>query len=118
MSPVVRNVLVVFALAAIVYAVPGGDTTAGIIGSLISIAFAVAIWFIFMRLYREHRATIYGLGDRHRLLLYGALAAILFAGASAGTFFETGPGAIAWLLLVAGAVYALVTVWRRYRAYD
>ena len=118
MTPVVRNVLIVVALAAAVYALPGGGTTAGIIGELLSIAFAVGIWFFLMRLYREHKTTIYGLGERHRALLYGGLAAILFLGASARRFFETGVGTVAWLLIVAAMVYALVQVFRQYRAYD
>src|SRR3712207_8673938 len=70
-----RNIGIVLLLAVAVYAVPGGGTAAGIIGALISIAFAVGIWLFLMRMYREHRATIFGLGDRHRGFLYGGLAA-------------------------------------------
>ena len=118
MTPVVRNVLIVVALAAAVYALPGGGTTAGIIGEFLSIAFAVGIWFFLMRLYREHKTAIYGLGEQHRALLYGGLAAILFLGASARRFFETGAGTVAWLLIVAAMIYALVQVFRHHRAYD
>ena len=118
MTPAGRNVLIVVALAAAVYALPGGGTTADIIGELLGIAFAVGIWFFLMRMYREHKATIYGLGDQHRALLYGGLAAILFLGASASRFFDSGPGTVVWLLIVAAAVYALVQVFRQYRAYD
>ena len=118
MSSTVRNVLIVVALAVAVYALPGGGTSADIVAALLGIAFSVAIWFFLMRFYRENRSAIYSLGDRHRALLYGALAALLFAGAARLRFWDSSAGSIAWLLLVAAAIYALVVVWRQYRAYD
>jgi uncharacterized membrane protein YdcZ (DUF606 family) len=118
MGPAPRNILIVLLLAGAVYALPGGGTTAGIISALLGIAFAVGIWFLLMRMYREHKTTIYGLGDRHRLLLYGGLAAILFLGASASRFFESGVGTLVWLLIVGAMIYAFVQVFRQYRAYE
>jgi hypothetical protein len=118
MRPAARNVVIVLLLAGAVYALPGGGSTAELISALLGIAFAVGIWFFLMRMYRENRTTIYGLGDRHRLLLYAGLASILFLGASASRFFDSGPGTLVWLLIFAGMVYALVQVFRQYRAYE
>lgn len=118
MGPAPRNVAIIILVAAAVYALPGGGATASIIGELVSIAFAIAIGLLLVRLYREHRSTIFGLGDRHRGLLYGALAALLFAAAAARRMFEAGGAfALLWVVLVAGASYALYLVWRQHREY-
>ena len=118
MGPAPRNVLIVLLLAAAVYALPGGGTTASVIGELVSIAFAVGVGLLLVRLYREHRTSLFGLGDRHRGLLYGALATLLFAAAAARRMFDEGGAfALLWLVLVGGASYALYVVWRHYREY-
>ena len=118
MSSPVRNVGIVLLLALAVYALPGGGTGAEVIQTLISIAFAVAIWFFLMRMYREHRTTIYGLGDRFRGVFYASLAALLFAGAAAGEWFDSGPLTVAWLVMLGAAIYGLVATFRHWRAYD
>ena len=118
MGPAPRNVLIVLLLAVAVYALPGGGTTAGIVRTLISIAFAVGVGLLLVRLYREHRTTLYGLGDRHRGLLYGALATLVFAAAAARRMFDaSGAFALLWIVLVGGASYALYLVWRQHREY-
>ena len=118
MGPAPRNVLIVLLIAGAVYALPGGGTTASVIGELLAIAFAVVIGLLLVRLYREHRTTLFGLGDRHRGLLYGALATLLFAAAAARRMFDAGgPFALLWVVMVGGAMYALYLVWRQYREY-
>ncbi len=97
---------------------PGGNATADLLGAILSVVFAIAIALLLARLYREHRVAIFGLGDRHRALLYGALAAGLLAAAAAGRLFDTGAGVALWFVLVGGASYALYAVWRHYRAYE
>lgn len=118
MSEGVRNVLIVLALAAAAYFIPGGGDTANFIGSVISVAITLAIVLIGARLYREYRTEIYSLGDSHRWLLYGAVGVAVLAMAAAGRLFDTGPGVLAWFAMIGGASVALVMVWRRYRSYD
>ena len=113
-----RNIAIVLAIAVAVYAIPGGGTAAGIISSLISVAFAVGIWLFLHHMYREHRMTIFGLGDRHRGILYGSLAALLFAGAAAGEWFDSAPLTLLWFVVLGAAVYGLVATWRYWRAYS
>ncbi len=117
MGPAPRNILIVVLLAAAVYAVPGGGTAASIVSAFISIAFAVAIWFALVYVYRNFRTTIFSLGDRHRGMLYGGLAAILFLGASANRFFDSSAGTLAWLTILAAAGYALYATFRHWREY-
>ena len=113
--PAPRNILIVLLIAVAVWLVPGGGTAAGIVGALIGIGFAIAIWFVLVYVYRNFRVTIFMLGDRHRGLLYGALAAILFLGASADRFFDDSALTLLWFAIVAAALFAFVTVFRHWR---
>ncbi|HEX2087501.1 MAG TPA: hypothetical protein VHF89_17590 [Solirubrobacteraceae bacterium] len=117
MGPAPRNILVVVLLALAVWLIPGGGIAAGIALGLISVAFAVAIWFVLVYVYRNFRTTIFSLGDRHRGQLYAGAAAILFLGASADRFFDTGAGTFAWLAILGGAAYALIDTFRHWREY-
>jgi hypothetical protein len=115
---VLRNVGIILVLAAAVYALPGGGTAAGVLLGLISVAFAVAIWLFLHHMYREHRMTIFGLGDRFRGIFYASLAALLFAGAAASEWFDNGPLTLLWFVVLAAAVYGLVATYRYWREYS
>ncbi len=117
MGPAPRNILIVLLIAVAVYAIPGGGIAAGIVQELISIAFAIAIWLVLVYVYRNFRTTIFSLGDRHRGMLYGALAAVLFLGASADRFFDESATTLLWLAILAGAGYCLVATFRHWREY-
>jgi hypothetical protein len=112
-----RNIAIILIIAAAVFALPGGGTGASIVSALISIAFSVAIWLFLMRMYRENRMTIFGLGDQYRAILYASLAALLFAGASVDKWWHSGPLTVLWLVIVGAAIYGLVATWRHWRAY-
>ncbi|MTD44007.1 hypothetical protein GKE82_06745 [Conexibacter sp. W3-3-2] len=118
MSTGLRNTLIVFAIAAAVHFVPGGGSTADTVGALLSIAITVCFVLIGARLYRENRVEIFSLGDRHRGLLYGALGVAVFAMAARRELWETGAGLLLWMLLIGGASYALVQVYRYYKSYS
>ena len=51
---------------------PGGDTGSNTIYNLLTVILTAGLLFFAYRLYMEHRATIFGLGDRQRGILYGA----------------------------------------------
>lgn len=116
-SPTVRNVGIVLLLAIAVFALPGGGAGAEVVRNLISILFAVGIGLFLMRMYRENRLTIHGLGDQYRLIFYASLGALLFAGAAANKWWNEPALTIAWFALFALAVYGLVATWRHWRAY-
>ena len=92
MPETLRNVLIILALAALVMLVPGGgNASAGILQTLV-IAMLAAIGWFGVRLYREHRAAT----DR---------------------LWETGPGTVVWVALVALACYGVYFVFRSSREY-
>jgi hypothetical protein len=113
----IRNILIVLAIAAVVALVQGGVTAAHVAIQAVSLAFlGTIVWFLSLT-YRERRTELYGLGDRRRALLYVALGVATVTLTATSRLWATGAGSVAWLLLLAGAVYAVFAVlWsaRRY----
>ncbi|WP_205699081.1 hypothetical protein [Conexibacter sp. SYSU D00693] len=119
MTTGVRNVLILVALAALVAFLPGAGDTADFIGALLSVGILVALVWFLVHLYRENRSDVFGLGDRHRAMLYGALGAFAVAMAARDKLLDEGSsiGIVVFFALMGGAIYALVLVYRQWRAY-
>jgi hypothetical protein len=113
----VRNIAIIVAIAAAVYLLPGGGRVASTFEAALWVAFGVGIAYLGLRLYREHRISLLSLGDRHRALLYGAIALGVFALAARRRMWETGSGELLWFVLVGCVVYALLEVFRHSRSY-
>jgi hypothetical protein len=113
----VRNVAIIVAIAAAVYVLPGGGRAARTFESALWVAFGTGIGYLGVRLYREHRISLHSLGDRHRGMLYGAVALALFAYAARARMWQTGVGEFVWFVLVGLIVYALLEVYRYSRTY-
>ena len=116
-STTARNVLILLAIAAAVAFLPGGGETAGVIGSLLSIGITVTFVLLGIRFYRENRVAIFSLGDRHRAIAYGSLAALVVAFAGRQKLTDSAAGSIVLVLLFAGAVGGAYAVWRHHRSY-
>jgi hypothetical protein len=99
--PNVRNALIVLAVAAVVALAPGGGTTA----------------WVASLLYREHRTTLYSLGDRHRTALYVAAGVLAVTLTATPQLWGSSAGSVAWLVLVGTAVYVACTVFWAARKY-
>jgi hypothetical protein len=112
-----RNVAIVVLIAAAVYFLPSGGQVASTFEALIYIGFGVAIGYLGLRYYRENRVALHSLGDRYRGLLYGAIALGVLLWMSRARMWQSGLGELLWFVLVAGIVYSLVMVVRRWRAY-
>jgi hypothetical protein len=113
----VRNVLIILALAAVVMLVPGGGNASTAILQVLVIAMLSAIGWFGVRLYREHRSEIYALGDRNRGILYASAGLIALTVTATDRLFETGPGTVMWVALVALACYGVYYVFRASREY-
>ena len=117
-SRVALNVLIVLALAAAVAFVPGGWPVGTFFGNLLSIVlFTGLVWFA-ARLYMEHRVVLFGIGDRNRAILYGSVAVIVLTLTASRELFDTGPGTLAWFMLITAAIFGLVYVFRAWRSYE
>jgi hypothetical protein len=112
-----RNVLIVLVVAAAVAFLPGGGSTADAIWALLSIALTVTFVLIGVRFYRENRVAIFSLGDKHRGLAYGAIAAIVLALAGRRELTQTGLGSLVFVVLIAGALGAGYAVFKHHRSY-
>jgi len=111
-----RNIAIIVAIAAGIYFIPGSGRATATVEGVIGVAFGFAIAYLGVRLYREHRVAIHSLGDRHRALLYGAIAVGVFAAEARVRMWETGVGELAWFILIALIIYALMEIWRAYRS--
>lgn len=106
-----RNVAIVMALAAVVAFAPAGSNAADVVMTAISMAFLAAIaWAIFV-FGRQNQLTLATLSDLRRAILYGALGLIALLIAGSDELFSTGPGTLAWILLLAAAVVAIGRIW-------
>jgi hypothetical protein len=110
-----RTVLIVVALAAIVWAVPSGGDSADAVSQALQAIFLAAFVLLGIRIYREARGRVELLGDVHRGLLYAALGLAVVAMAARGRLVDTGAGTAVWVVLIGGAAAMLYAVWQRWR---
>src|SRR5205807_2327086 len=77
---------------------------------------AVLAWFA-ATMYRQHRASLYSLGDHRRGLLYLALAVATLTLSATHRMWNSSAGSVAWLILMGSCVYAVAAIaWAARRA--
>jgi hypothetical protein len=114
----IRNILIIIGLALVVWLVPGGGTGSSTIYNLLTIILTAGLMFFGFRLYMEHRATIFGIGDNQRAILYGAVAVAALALLATGKLWnEGGLGVLLWMGLIGLAAWGIYRVWRGYAEY-
>ena len=114
----IRNILIIVALALVVWLVPGGGTGSSTIYNLLTIILTAGLLFFGYRLYMEHRATIFGLGDNQRAVLYGSAAVATVALLATNRLWnEGGLGTLIWFVLLSLAGWGIYRVWRAYSEY-
>lgn len=118
MIKVVRNVAIILALAAVVDYAPGGGTASRVVIQAVSLIFLACIaWFLSIG-YRQHRVTLYSLGDGRRAALYGAVGvAVVTLSATPRLWNAGGVGVLVWLVLVGGAAYTVLAILWAARSY-
>jgi hypothetical protein len=114
---IARNVAIVALIAAAVEFLPGGGRAVEAFAAALWVVFAGGLAFFGYRLYRERRVDLYGLGDRHRTLLYGAIAIGFATVAAQPRMWHTGFGEFVWFALIGLTAYTLLVVYRYSRTY-
>lgn len=112
-----RNIAIVVVIAAAVYFIPGGGRAAGTFEATLWVAFCLGLGYFGLRMYRESRVTVHGLGDRHRGILYGGIVLAFFAYAAHGHMWETSFGTLVWFVIVGCVIYAAMEVYRHSHTY-
>lgn len=103
-----RNILIIALLAAGVAFLPnGGNVAAAVITGITMLFLAGLAWTVY-RLTYEFRSDLLSLPDSRRVILYSAFGLIVLLIAGSSKMWSTGPGTMAWLLLMASA---LVGIW-------
>ena len=114
----IRNVLIIIALALVVWLVPGGGTGSSTIYNLLTIILTAGLLFFGYRLYMENRATIFGLGDNQRAVLYGSVTIATVALLATNRLWNNGGlGTLLWIALLGLAGWGIYRVWRAYSEY-
>lgn len=111
-----RNAAIVAGLAAVIAFVPHGGSSAGLVGSLLTIALSVLFVFFGAQMYARFRSDIYGLGDQYRLVLYGSIGLFVLAMAGRSRLSDTGLGTLLLVAMIGAALGGLFACFTRWRA--
>jgi Kef-type K+ transport system membrane component KefB len=111
-----RNIAILVVIALAVVAIPGGQTAAGVIGGVLSVAIFALLAYFVGRLYRDRRLDVYALGDLDRGILYAAIVGIVVLLAASQEWSSTGGAIIelAGFAVCAGGLFRVYQVWRSY----
>jgi hypothetical protein len=113
-SPVrtVRNVAIIALLALMLTVLPAGGNVAEGILVFLSLLFAVAIAGMLVRLWKDTALHRDAMTDRQRWLVYGSSGAIALMIAGADEMLASGPGTVAWIVILVAAGWLIFNTWR------
>jgi hypothetical protein len=112
-----RNIAILLVIAAAVAFIPGGGRAANTFSTTLGVVFAAGFGYAGVWFYRQNRVALYSLGDRRRVLLYGAIGVTLVTVAAKPRMWATGFGEFAWFVLIGLVVYTFVALYRYSRSY-
>ncbi|HET6830474.1 MAG TPA: hypothetical protein VFH44_03890 [Solirubrobacterales bacterium] len=109
---IARNIAIVVLLALALSVLPaGGNVAEGILVAL-SVLFAVAIGGLLVRLWKQTGLQRDTLTDRQRILIYGSAGALALMIAGADEMLASGPGTLAWVVIVVASGWLMFNTWR------
>ncbi len=104
----VRNIAIIALIALAVDLIPGGGKGASSFQQLLYLLFLGTLgWFVAI-LYRQHRTSLYSLGDRRRGILYASIGALVLV--LSALWRVSGASAVVALVVAGAAIYAIVMI--------
>jgi hypothetical protein len=88
--------------------VPGGGQAANTVVQAVSLLFIATLGWFASLMYRQHRVTLYSLGDKRRALLYASAGALLLV--FSALWRVHGIAAVIAVVVAAVAVYAIFAI--------
>ncbi len=108
----VRNIAIILLLALLLTVLPAGGNLATGVLTAVSLIFLGAIALLAIRFWRDKSLTRDAMTDRQRGIIYCSLGAIALMIAGTDELLATGPGTIAWLLVLAVSGWLIFNTWR------
>jgi hypothetical protein len=105
-----RNIAIIALLALVVAAVPGGGNLADAILAVLTVAFLVIIGVMGYMIYRQNKLAYMTLDDRQRMILLGALGAIVLMIAGTDELLDSGAGTLVWIGVLALSIFGIARV--------
>jgi uncharacterized membrane protein YhhN len=116
MNPTVRGLLIVAAISAVIVVLKLQATLTALF-LLARIAFLLAIAFFIYLLWRERRQEISMWPGRARWVFYGAAVLVVADIAAISFYDETGPDAVAFVVVLAISAFAMWRTWKDQNTY-
>lgn len=112
------GIAIIAAIAFAIVALPEGDAATTLVTGLLRAVFLAVLGISAARLYRQRSDWFAELPDRHRGLLYGAIALALLAIVGTARFGDLGfAGILIEVLILIGCAGAAFWVWRESRRF-
>jgi len=106
-------VLIIALLALALTALPAGGNVAEGVLVFLSLLFAVAIGGMLVRLWRDTALHRDAMTDRQRWIVYGSAGAIALMVVGADEMLSSGPGTVAWLVILVASGWLIFNTWRQ-----
>jgi hypothetical protein len=110
-----RNIAIILLLALGVTVIPGGGQAAQTALQAVYIAFLGTFGWFAALMYRQHRTTLYGLGDRRRAAVYISIGALVLV--ASVLWRVSGVTAVIAVVVAAAAIYTIFAIVYQARQY-
>jgi hypothetical protein len=117
-SSTVRNVLIIVAAAAVLFALGTvGSNAASLMLTILSLLILAGLLYFGYSMYRDNRSQIQWLPRNHKLALYAAAAVIVLTLLTSWFWATTLLTSLLMFLLLGGSAYVIYRVWQEARRY-
>jgi hypothetical protein len=117
-SPTVRNVLIIVAAAAVLFALGSlGSSAASLMLAILSLLILAGLLYFGYTLYRDNRSQLQWVPRNHKIALYAAGAVIVLTLLTSWFWATTLATSLLMFLLLGGSAYVIYRVWQESRRY-